>query len=249
MTLRLTCLVGLLCLGACGPGVAGDGDGSESGDAESGTTEATTTDDPTTSADETTETDTTTTGNPTCDALLDDPTDDAASTVMLVNDTAEVLFVGFDAGCGRMPFHMEDPDATPVQWQSGDCAMSCEDVLAQDCFWCGACEGPSVVRLAPGDSWEQTWSGALFERVEFPAECSVEAPCEQTCERRSVALAPEYRLRTEARTECEGLEPAECECPDGEQTCVMVMPNGIPPATMDVEAVLAHPGMAALVFE
>jgi len=224
---------------------------------DDGGAEATTTSDPseTTSESETTETETTeteteteTTGNAVCDALFDEPVD-GASTVVFRNDTADVLYVGFDGGCDLMPFHMDDPDATAVQWQSGDCAISCEDMLAQDCFWCGACEGPTIIRLAPGDSWEQAWDGAAFERIDFPVECAADAPCEPTCERRTVALAPEYQIRTEARTECDALEPAECECPDGEQTCVMVMPGGIPPATLELDAVLAHPGMAAFVFE
>lgn len=190
-----------------------------------------------------------TTGADACaDAFDDEPAGETVVTIR--NATAEVLYVGRDGGCALEPFDMLGIDDAAIAWHSGDCAMSCEDVLGDACFFCGPCAGSPIVRVGPGETWERTWSGLSFPRIDFPAGC-LDAPCESTCERAQAVEAGAYTLRAEARTECGAADPAGCECPDGAQTCTLTIGDGeIPAATVEVTAELVHPAAAVeIVFE
>ncbi len=240
-----TCIIALACVGSCGPAVDVNGDDTNAttaGDSQTGdpsTGDGDTTDAPTTDAD--------TTGEPACQPILDEPLD-APSTVVMRNDTAAPLFVGFDGGCLFLPFELVGPDDGSLQWQRGDCAASCSDVIADGCFECGPCEGPSVLRLGPGESWEREWDGGVFHDQPVPAECVAE-PCQPQCEQRT-ALAPgDYTLRTEARAECPADDPNACACPDGATTCVLTFAaDEFVAATALSDATLTHPGAVELVF-
>jgi len=189
-----------------------------------------------------------TTGEDACLPAYDEPPG-SETVITLRNDTADVLFVGI-GGCTLVPFAMFDAADASVGWQSSDCAISCEDVLVDQCFYCGPCEGPSLLRLAPGESWDRTWSGRRFDQVDFPSGC-VDQPCEPTCERAALAEAGAYTLRAQARLDCGAADPSACECPDGAGTCALVVTGGeLLPATHEATAALVHPSATAeLVFE
>lgn len=181
-------------------------------------------------------------------APLANESPEGTATVTIRNDTADVLFVGLDGGCQLMPFSLLDGADQAIQWQAGDCAASCEEVLRDECFECGPCGGSPMVRLGPGDEWTREWGGGLYIDESIPAECSAE-PCQTACEVRTAAPAGMYGLRTEARSECPGTVPALCECPEGETTCIVSPDGDVPEGTTEATATLEYPsGAATLVF-
>ncbi|MCH9688765.1 MAG: hypothetical protein K0V04_45455 [Deltaproteobacteria bacterium] len=233
--------VGAAMLVACGPATSIDdsGDLGTSGDAtdDSG---GESTADASTAADST--------GNAVCEALFDEEVG-AASTVILRNDTTTPLFVGVETPCQATPFHILGPDDGPLQWMRGDCAISCRSVLADECFDCGPCDGPKIIRIEPGATYEQTWLGNFFADQSIPSECDG-SPCQPQCEQRTLAPDGDYMLRAEVRSDCLAISPKQCECPEGESSCVVTSNQGLAPVTAEVDGVLSHPGgTVELVFQ
>lgn len=198
----------------CGPavGTTGGGEGSEGsgGDATSGagTGSGTGTADGTGS----------TTSADACEAVHDVPGGDPMQ-ISIRNATDTTLFVGL-GGCDLIPFSASrTDDGSAVRWLRGSCVIGCEDVLADQCFECGACLGESLLRIGPGASYPFTWDGATYHETEIPGAC-LAAPCQASCPRREPAeTGAQYHLVVQATQTCIG---DGCTCTDGASSCEVI---------------------------
>ena len=105
-----------------------------------------------------------------------------------------------------------------MYWPGGFCGASCEDVLQYGCFDCDGCATSAYTVIAPGDSTEVMWPGAVFESATPPLECYQFDPCGETCSRLRLP-AETLTVSVEAIThaDCVATEPdpsvCDCEAP------------------------------------
>lgn len=186
-----------------------------------------------------------------CEEFARDPGPTPSSTIVVRNDTDEVIFVGSDPNDDDRcwyPVFITTPDVFGVNWLGNGCDMRCDEVFSGDCGACDYCEGVSLIRLEPGDQWELVWSGTVVESRDVPVACVTDDLCFSFCEQHTVAPSAEYRVRAIARNECFSENPSDCSCGNGEQSCTVNVEESAP-ATLEATAVLTHPGITELVFE
>lgn len=242
-------VLGSVVAGGCGPAVgvddADDGEGASTGEAgtSGGDSASSSSSGEGSSGSTHASADSSSTGEDACLPVYDDEALPTA-TIAIRNLTDEVLFVGRDAGCGLEALDILDASGEPLPWHNGDCAVTCEGVLLDQCYSCGPCKGAQLLRLAPNSTFLLSWSGRRWDVIDFPSEC-LEAPCQATCERGEQLGPGVLGLRAVARSEC-GTDPSACECPDGDETCVITVPE-VPAATHEATSEIVVPSDTAIV--
>ena len=174
-----------------------------------------------------------------CAEILDAEPPVAPTLVEITNGTGSALFVGFEASCIAEVFSLTRiSDEQGMAWHGQACTPSCEEVLAGECFDCGACPEAVVVRLEAGATHTVEWSGSIFDTRDFPTSC-LDAPCSTTCDQRLELAAGEYRFDVVASTDCIG-DGMSCDCHDGSASCE-VYPFEWAPSTHTVSVDVALP--------
>ncbi len=137
--------------------------------------------------------------------------------IEITNTLASTVYVGYESECTLDLFKILRPDGSPVEWHGRTCTPSCEQVLDQECFDCGACAGVSMMRIGPGATHTFAWTPAEYDLLDFPLECDP-APCSSICDRRRELVDGEYTFEFVASTDCDG-DGMTCDCWNGEESC------------------------------
>jgi hypothetical protein len=166
-------------------------------------------------------------------------------TVQIRNARDLPIYLG-PALCTATPFSLTRvADQSEVVWAPDACEMTCEDVLAGSCSFCGACPDTlSTIRVDPGAVWSVAWDGAAYATVAVPAGC-VSLPCSETCTHRVAGPPEPLMLSARAGTACVG----DCDCPEGQNACDLNV-DEVPGAQISAEGEFTPDGTVfELVFE
>ncbi|MEM6992934.1 MAG: hypothetical protein AAF721_20630 [Myxococcota bacterium] len=152
-----------------------------------------------------------------CDGLFEPPFPGSEAQIVLRNETAQVLFVGYPGECVFEPFHVKI-EAKLYGHEPDECVAQCDDVAAGVCVEddCGPCGSYEVVRLAPGEQWESAWDGRVFVQREVPDGCGPEAECRR-CEAPR-AVEGGFAVEAVATATCTG---TQCECTGTATACTV----------------------------
>jgi hypothetical protein len=146
-------------------------------------------------------------------------------TVTIRNEGATPIYLG-STGCSTaIDVLLQDAAGQPRDWQPNQCFFSCELLQESSDWGCTAdCPQPPLIFVAPGGSYETSWSGTYREQVAMPAACYAGAnpvdASDNTCAQTVVATAGDYTLTVNAWDELQGCENATCGCtPDVNGSC------------------------------
>lgn len=185
----------------------------------------------------------------TCDALRPDDAEGSPSAILIRNEGAEPLYVRNDAACGNRAFQIEDADGRRLSLQHAVCEATLCDALAEGTdttFRCGACP-QTVIRIDPGASFEDEWSGVQWVQESVPAACSSQELAGQSCWARRLPAPGPYLVRAVASTELAAPhEMGEC-MPLGDGLCEAMGELGAAQITVEVPVQLPAT-MIELVF-
>lgn len=136
--------------------------------------------------------------------------------VRLTNATDTPVYVATPGGgCEHVPsFTVEAVDGTALVGYVGECTKACSTVLDGGCG-CLTCGDSGVIKLFPGGTYADTWSGLLYESGGMPAACAEEAGCAASC---LVEVVPEEALifvgTVHPTADC---DRGYCECSPSEE--------------------------------
>jgi len=238
---RLVALVGLV-LG-CGPALEGDESSSETGSSSGSSASST--------GSSTSAADTSTGGEDTegglCPELLNGPIPNLVIPVEITNTLRSAVYVGYESQCIVDLFQITRADGSAVNWHGRVCTPSCEEVMAGECFDCGACVETSMLRIGPGATFTYDWTPTEYDFLDFPAECA-DPPCSSICDRQHELQAGEYTFELVASTDCDG-DGMTCECWNDQDACE-VYPWSWPETTLSASVQVSLPtGSVSLTIE
>lgn len=100
----------------------------------------------------------------------------------------------------------------------------CSGLLQDDCsLVCIDGEGDCrerIVRIEPGATFVSNWDGRVWIQRQLPEVCAADCQNDTGCIQRTEASPGTYRI--DIRTgDCPNEDPASCECPEGDTTCII----------------------------
>jgi len=165
-------------------------------------------------------------------------------TVRYVNALSVPIYVGGGNTCDPSPLYQLFGPEGPVPYGASGCGHTCQ-ALQQHGDWCtDACMIPPVVMIAPGGSYDDTWSGTTFRQREMPASCYFEpqyAP--PTCSQRIVAPAGSYGVSIVAGKTLTCYDVGLCNCtPDAKGSCQIPYGATVEDPSLATKASFEMPG-------
>lgn len=173
------------------------------------------------------------TGAPSCEDF--ESASGAMITLGVTNMTGAPTFL-HRIGCND-PIGLSAAEGEPsVMLAFPDCeAPNCDDLLAGNCAVAcaggsgGACQ-QTVIRIDPGVTHTRTWTGSVWNNATVPTECLPAASgCDSQCFQQSPSAPGAFSISVEF-SGCPNEDPASCECPNGEDTCEIMVGVGKPSA-------------------
>jgi hypothetical protein len=150
-------------------------------------------------------------GGPTaCDPSTADIGPEVSVTIR--NETAAPLYFTQTEFCSALPPFLIRRGAERVDWYVEPC-VSCDAVIDGQCGCPALCAADSVIRIDPGGSYEEAWTGAEAFSATLPAECTTEG-CGDQCTALAQAVDGAYTARANAGTEVTCGMGIPCDCID-----------------------------------
>ncbi len=178
-----------------------------------------------------------------CPELRNGETPNLIVPVEITNTLATPVYVGYESTCLVDLFELTRPDGSIVDWRGRFCTPTCQEVMAGECFDCGACPETAMLRIGPGATYTYEWTPLEYDLLDVPAECNAQ-PCSSTCDRRYPLPDGGYTLQIVASTGCDG-DGMTCECWDGQDACE-VYPWSWPEVTHSASVQFSVPTSGAL---
>lgn len=171
-------------------------------------------------------------------------------TIRIVNQLPKPIYLGGGNTCSPEPVYDLQGPSGPVPMFAGGCGNTCE-ALQQHGDWCAdACLIPPVIVIAPGGSYDTSWTGNTYETLSMPLACYFEpqyAP--PTCGRRLEAPAGTYGAFVTAADSISCNDVAICSCtPSAQGSCEIPYGASLSGSTLSTKTSFAMPGASLVVL-
>jgi hypothetical protein len=181
------------------------------------------------------------TGGLVCDDYISEVGIGPSATMTIRNDSALPVFFS-PLGCTwQAPILLSHgPTGEFVAYVSDPCSVSCEEFMVNDACWaeCPDCAAPPLVRLSPGGTWIETWSGVSMRATSLPVECAAADDCEPSCFVAEQATDDFYFAQLGVYETCEG--DCTCDEPTAEGACYIYQSLGLSDM-VQLEQVFTYP--------
>ena len=161
-----------------------------------------------------------------CEDFENEPAEQAVSITIRNNGDVPIFLTG--SGCSsEIDLLLTNSEDVPLVWRNDGCDITCEDMRGGPLACDLACAVPPVIYVAPGGSYQETWSGIIREQRNLPASCmgvdeDADTTTTQTCSQKVVAADGHYHITAQAFDLVEGCENASCTCePNVDGSCAV----------------------------
>jgi hypothetical protein len=154
--------------------------------------------------------------------FLDDPLPINPVTIRIKNAKNVPIYLGGDTGsCGPTEMYgIADPSG-PLALHAGGCGYTCEALQQHDDVCPDSCFLPPTIYIAPGGTYEETWSGTSFPTAQMPSECYFNPEyAYDSCYQRTAVPTGAYVATAVASDQLTCLDVGICSCePDAKGSC------------------------------